>query len=83
MNLRQWISSHPIGQRGELIASIATAFGVTEAAVRHYLSGKRAWPAKVDGMAFIEKLTDGAVTRHDILPDTYGPSSLPQRKVAA
>lgn len=82
MNLRQWISNHPIGQRGELIAAIAGAFGVTEAAARHYLSGLRAWPANHDGMTFIETITEGAVTRHDVAPTVYGPGPGDQPKAA-
>ncbi len=83
MNLRTWISNHPIGQRGELIALIANAFGVSEAAARHYLSGLRAWPANHEAMVFIEKMTGGEVTRHDVAPDAYGPAPTDSSKQAA
>lgn len=45
MSLRDWVSAHPIGQRGTAIARIAEATAVTPAAVRHWLSGLRDLPA--------------------------------------
>ena len=45
MTIRSWVSAHPIGLRGQAIADIAEAAGVTPAAVRHWLSGLRELPA--------------------------------------
>jgi DNA-binding transcriptional regulator YdaS (Cro superfamily) len=73
MNIREWVSKHPIGKRGEAIRRIATACKVEPSAVRHWLAGKRGvrpsyWPALIG-------VTGGEVTAADLLMDaTNSPS---------
>jgi len=67
MNIREWVSSHPIGKRGEAIRRIAQACNVEPSAVRHWIAGKRSirpsyWPALIGA-------TGGEVTAADLLID--------------
>lgn len=65
MNIREWVSKHPLGERGKAIGKIAKACGVQAPAVRHWISGARRidpehWEAIVD-------VTLGEVTIVDLL----------------
>lgn len=65
MNLRTWVSSHPIGERGLVIDRIASAAGVKPAAVRHWLGGLRELPS--ERCPAIEAAT--GVSCDDLRPD--------------
>lgn len=42
--LTDWLESHPLGNRGAAVTTVATAVGVTAPAVRHWINGTRTLP---------------------------------------
>lgn len=70
-DLRAWLESHPIGERGDALMRLAKAAGVTtDAAARHWINGTRSVPP--ERVLAVEAFT--GVSRHAIRPDVYGPA---------
>jgi DNA-binding transcriptional regulator YdaS (Cro superfamily) len=67
MKLSDYIKTFPRQKRHSIRQKIALATGVTEPAVRHWCSGRRRISSK--HMRSIEKITAGAVTCYDMLPE--------------
>ena len=68
-SLRDFVQSHPIGERGAALEQIAEAAGVKTSAVRHWTNGIRTIPA--ERVIAVEKAT--GVSRHHLRPDIFGP----------
>jgi DNA-binding transcriptional regulator YdaS (Cro superfamily) len=67
MKLSAYIKTFPRYERIGVRRQIAEAAGVTEPAVRHWCNGLRKIPS--DRIRAIEKVTAGAVTCYDMLPE--------------
>lgn len=65
MNIREWVSKQPLGERGKHIASLAKACGVESSAVRHWISGARRIDPKY--WESIVSVTSSEVTITDLL----------------
>lgn len=70
MQLKEWVNSHDPAARRAIREHIARTLGVSECAVRHWMSGIR----RVPGVLCIrlERLTGRAVTRYELRPDIFG-----------
>lgn len=71
MNLSEFRKERGLSQAA--FATLLTEVGskATQALISQWESGDVTVPA--ERMAAIEKVTDGAVTRHDLRPDVFGP----------
>lgn len=69
--LREWLESHPVGERGKALSRAADAADVTPGAVRHWINGTRTIPA--EKCAAVEAAT--GVRRESLRPDLFGSPS--------
>lgn len=69
MELNTYINTWPRHERRRVIRVIAGHLGVTESAVRHWISGIRRIPA--ERVLAVEHATGGEVTRYELRPDIY------------
>jgi DNA-binding transcriptional regulator YdaS (Cro superfamily) len=60
--------------------ALAEAIGAAPALVWQWANGKR--PVAAKHCIAIETATSGAVTRHDLRPDVFGPAPQPEQKAA-
>lgn len=68
--LRDWYQSIPPTERGEQMREVMEVMGVTEAAVRHWMSGHRRPPFQAEQIAKLESVT--GLTRQQLRPDVFG-----------
>ncbi|MFG1371519.1 helix-turn-helix domain-containing protein [Xanthobacter oligotrophicus] len=63
-------------------SALAEKIGVRQSTLWHWLKrAKRGAPAEF--VPAIERATDGAVTRHELRPDIYGPAPQPEHQGSA
>ena len=65
MNLREYIDSHPRGERRAVRERLAKACSVTEPCIRHYANGIRTIPSR--NLMALVKASNGAITLECLL----------------
>lgn len=70
MDLQDYFSNVPHGEREKELSRVATEAGVSNSAIRHWMTGLRNVPA--NKVLMVESLT--GVSRHVLRPDVFGNS---------
>lgn len=68
MSIRSWVRAKPAGKRQQAISRLAAACGVSESAVRHWVSGQRQVPPH--RCVVVEQVTH--IPREELRPDVFG-----------